>query len=171
MAKRSHRTEIRTETGDRLEGKGIGDWLREREAAPQAPDEASAPPGGLIVADDELELNAGRPVTLLKVKNTGDRPVQVGSHFHFFETNRALEFDREASFGKRLDIPAATAVRFEPGDMKEVALVPMGGKQHCFGFNDLVNGWTGEGASPDYRPNKTLATQKAAELGFKSNKK
>jgi urease subunit beta len=171
MAKPPHETHIRTETGDRFEGKGVGDWLREREAAPQAEDEASAPPGGLIVADAEIELNAGRPVTHLKVKNTGDRPIQVGSHFHFFETNRALEFDREAAFGKRLDIPAATAVRFEPGDMKDVALVSMGGKQHCFGFNDLVNGWTGEGASPDFRPNLIQATQRAAELGFKSTRK
>jgi urease subunit beta len=171
MAKPTHETEIRTETGDKFEGHGVGDWLREREAAPQAPDEASAAPGGLIVAEADIELNAGRPVTQLNVRNTGDRPIQVGSHFHFFETNRALEFDREAAFGKRLDIPAATAVRFEPGDQKDVALVPMGGKQHCFGFNDLVNGWTGEGAAPDYSPNRILATQKAAELGFKSTKK
>ena len=171
MAKPTHHTEIETETGDELKGKGVGDWLREREASPQAADEASAPPGGLIVAEADIELNAGRPVTTMKVKNTGDRPVQVGSHFHFFETNRALEFDREAAFGKRLDIPAATAVRFEPGDMKEVNLVPMGGKQYCYGFNDLVNGWTGLGPNPDYRPNLTLAAKKSAELGFKSSKK
>ena len=83
----------------------------------------------------------GRRPTL-KVRNTGDRPIQVGSHFHFFEVNRALEFDRAAAFGLRLDIPARTAIRFEPGDEKEVTLVPFGGKQRVYGFNNLVDGWT-----------------------------
>jgi urease subunit beta len=88
----------------------------------------------------ELELNAGRPVTTLLVANTGDRPVQVGSHFHFFETNGALAFDREAARGLRLDIPAGTAIRFEPGDSREVQLVPFAGDRRVFGFNGLVNG-------------------------------
>ena len=79
-------------------------------------------------ATSPIELNPGRPRTTLKVRNTGDRPIQIGSHFHFFETNRYLEFDRRAAFGLRLDIPANTAVRFEPGDEKEVTLVPFGGK-------------------------------------------
>jgi urease subunit beta len=152
-------------------GPGVGDWKAHPDAAPHSTDKASAPVGGLILAEGEIELNAGRPTISLKVRNTGDRPIQVGSHFHFFETNRALEFDRPATFGMRLDIPASTAIRFEPGDEKEVTLVPMGGKQHCYGFNDLVNGWTGGGPSPDYRPNFTLAVQKANDLGFKSNKK
>jgi urease subunit beta len=97
-------------------------------------------PGELIPEPGELELNAGRPVTTLLVANSGDRPVQVGSHFHFFEANAALEFDREASRGLRLDIPAGTAVRFEPGDSREVQLVPFAGDRRIFGFNGLVNG-------------------------------
>ena len=82
------------------------------------------------------------------MRNTGDRPIQVGSHFHFFEVNRALEFDRKAAFGQRLDIPASTGLRFEPGDQKEVTLVPFGGKQRIYGFNNLVDGWTGTGPTP-----------------------
>ena len=97
-------------------------------------------PGELIPAPGELELNAGRPVTTVLVANTGDRPVQVGSHFHFFEVNAALEFDREATRGQRLDIPAGTAVRFEPGDSREVQLVPFAGNRRIYGFNGLVNG-------------------------------
>jgi len=97
-------------------------------------------PGELIPEPGELELNAGRPVTTVQVANTGDRPVQVGSHFHFFETNSALMFDREATRGLRLDIPAGTAVRFEPGDSREVQLVPFAGERRVFGFNGLVNG-------------------------------
>ena len=97
-------------------------------------------PGELIPEPGEIELNAGRPVTTLLVANTGDRPVQVGSHFHFFEVNAALEFDREATRGQRLDIPAGTAVRFEPGDSREVHLVPFAGQRRIFGFNGLVNG-------------------------------
>ena len=81
-------------------------------------------PGELIPEPGELELNAGRPVTTVLVANRGDRPVQVGSHFHFFEANEALAFDREATRGQRLDIPAGTAIRFEPGDSREVQLVP-----------------------------------------------
>lgn len=152
-------------------GEGVGDWLRHKAAAPQATSTKTAPVGGVILAEGDVELNAGRPSITLSVKNTGDRPIQVGSHFHFFETNRALEFDRPAAFGLRLDIPSGTAIRFEPGDQKDVPLIPMGGKQYCYGFNDLVNGWTGGGPPPDYRPNYTLAVQKANELGFKTTKK
>jgi urease subunit beta len=97
-------------------------------------------PGELIPEPGELELNAGRPVTTVLVANTGDRPVQVGSQFHFFEVNAALEFNREAARGLRLDIPAGTAVRFEPGDSREVQLVPFAGNRRIFGFNGLVNG-------------------------------
>ena len=97
-------------------------------------------PGELLPEPGDLELNAGRPVTTVLVANTGDRPVQVGSNFHFFETNAALCFDREATRGLRLDIPAGTAVRFEPGDSREVQLVPFAGERRVFGFNGLVNG-------------------------------
>jgi urease subunit beta len=150
---------------------GVGPWLRHPDAAPHSTEKDSAPVGGLILAAGDIELNAGRPTISARVKNTGDRPIQVGSHFHFFEVNRALEFDRPAAFGMRLDIPSGTAILFEPGDVKDVTLVPMGGKQHCYGFNDLVNGWTGTGPTPGYCPNHTLAVRRADELGFKSSKK
>ena len=97
-------------------------------------------PGELLPEDGELDLNAGRPVTTIEVANTGDRPVQVGSHFHFFEANAALQFDRDAARGQRLDIPAGTAIRFEPGDRRDVQLVPFAGARRVFGFNGLVNG-------------------------------
>ncbi|KZD07794.1 urease subunit beta [Oceanibaculum pacificum] len=97
-------------------------------------------PGEIFPAAGEIEVNAGRPVTLVTVANTGDRPVQVGSHYHFFETNAALSFDRPAAYGKRLDIPAGTAVRFEPGQSREVALVPVAGGETIYGFNQKVMG-------------------------------
>jgi urease subunit beta len=97
-------------------------------------------PGELIPEPGDLELNAGRPITTLTVANTGDRPVQVGSHFHFHEANPALNFNREAARGLRLDIPAGTAIRFEPGDCREVQLVPFAGARRVFGFNGLING-------------------------------
>jgi urease subunit beta len=97
-------------------------------------------PGELIPEAGEIELNAGRPITVLRVANTGDRPVQVGSHFHFQEANGALEFDRDAARGLRLDIPAGTAIRFEPGDSRDVTLVPFAGRRRVVGFNGLVNG-------------------------------
>jgi urease subunit beta len=97
-------------------------------------------PGEILCADGDIELNAGRPVLTARVTNMGDRPVQVGSHYHFYETNQALQFDREATRGMRLDIPAGTAVRFEPGQSREVALVPYGGNRIVIGFNGLVMG-------------------------------
>ncbi len=97
-------------------------------------------PGELLTEPGEIVLNAGRPVTTLLVANSGDRPVQVGSHFHFHEANSALQFDRDAARGLRLDIPAGTAIRFEPGDSREVQLVPFAGERRIFGFNGLVNG-------------------------------
>ena len=97
-------------------------------------------PGELLAEAGEIELNAGRPVTTLLVANRGDRPVQVGSHFHFQEANAALQFDREAARGLRLDIPAGTAIRFEPGDSREVQLVPFAGTRRVFGFNGRING-------------------------------
>jgi len=97
-------------------------------------------PGEMIVIDGEIELNAGRSVLRLVVANTGDRPIQIGSHYHFFEVNEALEFDREQTKGMRLDIPAGTAVRFEPGDEREVNLVPFVGSRQVYGFNGKING-------------------------------
>lgn len=97
-------------------------------------------PGEYHVGRDEIELNAGRARVQLLVTNDGDRPVQVGSHFHFYEVNRALRFDRAQSLGMRLDIPSGTAVRFEPGEEKPVQLVAIGGRGHVYGFNGLIMG-------------------------------
>jgi urease beta subunit len=97
-------------------------------------------PGEIIVAAGEIEINAGRPTVTLSVANTGDRPIQVGSHYHFFETNRALAFDRDKARGCRLDIPAGTAVRFEPGQTREIRLVAYVGARRVFGFNGKING-------------------------------
>ena len=97
-------------------------------------------PGELIPAEGTLELNPGAEVTTLMVANTGDRPVQVGSHYHFAETNPGLEFDREAAHGMRLDIAAGTAVRFEPGQKREVSLIPISGGRVVYGFNQKVMG-------------------------------
>lgn len=129
--------------------------------------DGKTPVGGLVLASGEIEINAGYPTTTLKVRNTGDRPIQVGSHFHFFEVNAALEFDRAQAFGKRLAIPATTALRFEPGDEKEVTLVPYQGKQRVLGFNSLADGWVGDDAS-GYRPGLTDALERAARYGFKT---
>ena len=97
-------------------------------------------PGETIAADGDIELNADREAITLSVANTGDRPVQVGSHYHFFETNAALDFDRDAARGMRLDIPAGSAVRFEPGQEREVSLVPVAGRREVYGFNDKIGG-------------------------------
>src|SRR6201998_2994823 len=97
-------------------------------------------PGELSIKDGEIELNKGRKTVLISVANTGDRPIQVGSHYHFFETNPALKFDRKKARGMRLDIPAGTAVRFEPGQSREVALVALAGKRAIYGFRGDVMG-------------------------------
>lgn len=104
--------------------------------------EESARPGAVVAADGDIELSAGRETASVTVTNTGDRPVQVGSHFHFYEVNTALEFDRDRAFGMHLDIPAGTAVRFEPGDEKEVDLVALGGRREVHGLNMRTNGPT-----------------------------
>ena len=96
-------------------------------------------PGEIIPKQGESELNLGKKVKTVTVSNSGDRPVQVGSHYHFFETNKALVFDRELSLGMRLDIPAGTAIGFEPGDTTDVKLVPYSGLRNVYGFNSLVN--------------------------------
>ena len=99
-------------------------------------------PGEYILADNLVECNVGRDIIELNIVNTGDRPVQIGSHFHFFEVNKQMNFDREKAFGMRLNIPAGTAVRFEPGEEKEIQLVAFGGNQILYGFNNLVDGDT-----------------------------
>src|SRR5271155_5394316 len=97
-------------------------------------------PGEIITADGDIELNKGRRAVTLSVANTGDRPIQVGSHYHFFETNPALEFDRDKARGRRLDIAAGTAVRFEPGQKRDVQLIPIAGKREIYGFRQEVMG-------------------------------
>jgi urease subunit gamma/beta len=116
-------------------------------------------PGEIVPAQGEIVLNEGRETVTVVVKNTGDRPVQVGSHYHFFEVNRALMFDRARSFGMRLDIPAGTAVRFEPGEEKEVQLVAFGGQREVHGLNRLTEGPTVDG-------NRDAALARARERGF-----
>src|SRR2546429_10015731 len=113
-------------------------------------------PGEYLLADSEIEINAGRNTARVVVANTGDRPIQVGSHFHFFEVNRALRFDRAAAYGMRLNIPAGTAVRFEPGDSKRVPLVEIGGSATIHGLNGLTNG-------PANALTKPMALKRAVE--------
>jgi urease subunit beta len=121
-------------------------------------------PGEYILANDPIECNIGRLTVKMTVVNTGDRPVQIGSHFHFFEVNRQMEFDREKSFGMRLNIPAGTAVRFEPGEEKEIELVAFGGNKKLFGFNNLVDGET------ESEKAKQAATGKIKTQNFKNKK-
>ncbi len=125
------------------------------------------PVGGVILADGDINYNVDRRTVTLKDRNTGDRPVQTGSHFHFFEVNRYMEFDREAAFGYHLNIPATTAVRFEPGEEKEVELVTFAGKQRIIGFNGLVNGYSGREDSPTYYPREIRAFDRMKTYGFK----
>ena len=117
-------------------------------------------PGEVLAREGTITLNAGRPTLTLTVANTGDRPIQVGSHVHFFEANRALCFDRVAAFGCRLDVPAGTAVRFEPGEERPVQLVPLGGRREVVGFNGLVNG------PLDAPGARNAALTRARERGF-----
>jgi urease beta subunit len=116
-------------------------------------------PGEYMLAADDVIANEGRPTAELRVVNTGDRAVQVGSHFHFFEVNRALSFEREKAFGMRLNIPSGTAVRFEPGDDRVVKLVQIGGNAFIHGFNSLTNGLANEATKPE-------ALRRARESGF-----
>lgn len=118
-------------------------------------------PGAITALPGDIELNASRPTMRVQVVNTGDRPIQVGSHYHFFEVNRALEFDRAAAYGLRLDIPAGTAVRFEPGQLREVSLVGFGGRQELTGLNDLTQG----GSLDDV--GRTAAIARARTAGFR----
>jgi urease subunit gamma/beta len=118
-------------------------------------------PGAITAQDGQIDLNAGRKTVSMTAVNTGDRPIQIGSHFHFFEVNKAMEFDRAAAFGMRLDIPAGTAVRFEPGASKEVTLVAFGGRSELTGLNNLTAGHSGDQAVRD------AALAQARARGFK----
>ena len=131
--------------------------------------DAYVPVGGVILKSEPIEYNKGRNTEKIKVRNTGDRPIQVGSHFHFFEANRYLEFDRPAAFGCHLNIPATSAVRFEPGEEKEVEVVTFGGKQRVIGFNDLTNGYAGGQDSPTFYPKQISSVRRMRKYGFKSN--
>lgn len=115
--------------------------------------------GAVIPKDGEIILNDGKKTVTITVKHTGDRPVQTGSHFHFFEVNRQLQFDRPAAYGFHLDIPSGTSVRFEPGEEKEVRLTEMGGAKRIFGLNDLT-------CAQAVEATKAAAVQKAALKGF-----
>lgn len=119
-------------------------------------------PGEYFLLANDIECNTGHANTIIAVVNTGDRPVQVGSHFHFFEVNRQMEFDRSKAFGMRLNIAAGTAVRFEPGEAKEIELVAFGGNKNIFGINNLVNG------STSHEENKAEALKKLASHNFKN---
>ncbi|MEL6384284.1 MAG: urease subunit beta [Cyanobacteria bacterium J06626_18] len=119
-------------------------------------------PGEILCAADPIQLNADRAVKTLAVANTGDRPIQIGSHFHFFEVNRALQFARSEAYGFRLDIPAGTAVRFEPGDTKQVTLVALGGNRLVQGLNSLVDGALDQ---PDIR-SQALEQLQASGFGW-----
>ncbi len=125
------------------------------------------PVGGVLLIKDDIEFNTDRMVTTLKVRNTGDRPIQVGSHYHFFEVNRYLEFDRNAAFGTHLNIPATTAIRFEPGDEKEVEVVNFSGKRRVIGFNGLTMGYTGDEDTPSYFPTRMQAVCRMRRMGYK----
>lgn len=122
-------------------------------------------PGEYFLLDEDITCNAGRETATVYVVNTGDRPVQVGSHFHFFEINKQLAFDRALAFGMRLNIAAGTAVRFEPGEEKEVELVAFGGSKKIYGFSNLVNGDT------TLPGTKEQAMEKALSLQFKNTSK
>jgi urease subunit beta len=135
-------------------------------AADVDPATVDVPVGGYVCSPAAITFDADLPVTTLRVRNTGDRPVQVGSHFHFFEVNRALEFDRAAAFGLHLNIPSSTATRFEPGDEREVQLVAYGGKRAVYGFNNLVDGPTAGGNAAAA---KSKAVAQAAKRGFRSS--
>jgi urease subunit beta/urease subunit gamma/beta len=117
-------------------------------------------PGEWLLAADPIEINAGRRNLRLSVRNTGDRPIQVGSHFHFFEVNRVLEFDRPAALGMRLDVPSGQSIRFEAGDERDVELVAFGGLGRIIGFNGLLDG------APSTREASAEALRRAARLGF-----
>ncbi|TWP25232.1 urease subunit beta [Apibacter muscae] len=142
--------------------------INDNQIAPGFTPKNKIPVGGIIFADQPIEYNTDRPTLTVTVRNTGDRPIQVGSHFHFFEVNRYLEFDRVASLGYHLNIPASSAIRFEPGEEKEVSLITFGGKRRIIGFNNLVDGYTGDEGAPTFFPATIRAIKKLEEYGYKT---
>jgi urease beta subunit len=124
-------------------------------------------PGEYFLASEPVVANAGRQTLEIEVANVGDRPIQVGSHFHFFEVNRSLRFDRARAFGMRLNIPAGTAVRFEPGDSKRVTLVGLGGASKVYGLNGLTNGPANQ--SVEQSASRKAACEIAKSLGFEGS--
>jgi urease subunit beta len=124
-------------------------------------------PGEYFLAAEPVIANAGRRTEEIEVANIGDRPIQVGSHFHFFEVNKSLRFDRARAFGMRLNVPAGTAVRFEPGDSKSVTLTELGGESKVFGLNALTNGPASQAA--EYSSRKKLACDAAKSQGFEGS--
>ena len=170
--------EINQKTADNTVGMPKNNEAKENQAAQQTeqqlyPSEkgflpkTKIPVGGVVLADGDISYNLGRRTAIITVRNTGDRPIQVGSHFHFFEANRYLEFDREAAFGCHLNIPATTAVRFEPGDEKQVEVVAYAGKRRIVGFNGLVKGYAGDEDAPVYLPTQHKAFERMHKAGFK----
>jgi urease beta subunit len=122
-------------------------------------------PGEYFLADEPLVANAGREIVEMEVANVGDRPIQVGSHFHFFEVNRSLRFDRSKAFGMRLNVPAGTAVRFEPGDNKRVWLVAIAGASKVYGLNNLTNGAADPADDGDTRKKAILMAKSEGFVG------
>jgi len=153
MPKKSKPVSTKAQQASRKKGASLAAAIKAELSKPVVP-------GQVYCAAGDIELNAGRRTKELSVTNTGDRPIQVGSHCHFFEANRALRFDREQAFGFRLSIPAGTAVRFEPGEEKRVTVVAFAGKRVAHGINALTEG------SLDDSQIKTKALGRAAELGF-----
>lgn len=153
MAKKTKRSPAKAHKTSQKKGSSLAAMIKAELARPVVP-------GQVLFAAGDIDANAGRATKDLMVTNTGDRPVQVGSHCHFFEANHALKFDREQAFGFRLCIPAGTAVRFEPGEQKRVTVVALAGKRVAHGINGLTNG------SLDDAQVKAKALARAAELGF-----
>jgi urease beta subunit len=153
MAKKTARAAAKTKKAPQKKGVSLAALIKKELAKPVVP-------GEVLVASGDIEAFKGRATRDLTVKNTGDRPIQVGSHCHFFEVNHALSFDREQAFGFRLCIPAGAAVRFEPGEEKRVTVVALAGKRVAHGINSLTNGSLDDGQV------KSNALARAAELGF-----
>ncbi len=153
MPKKTKRSPAKPRSASQKKGGSLAAAIRAELSRPVIP-------GQVQFATGDIEANAGRPTKELLVANAGDRPIQVGSHCHFFEANRALKFDREQAFGFRLSIPAGTAVRFEPGEEKRVTVVALAGKRVAYGINGLTNG------SLDDPQVRTKALARAAEQGF-----
>ena len=138
-----------------------------QKATTPATDKNSVPVGGTILAAGDIEYNVGRSTVTIEVHNMGDRPIQVGSHFHFFEVNRYLSFDRSKAFGYHLNIPATTAIRFEPGDARQVELVAYAGRRRIVGFGGLTNGYAGTEDEPSYLPRHCSSVARAKAAGYK----